>query len=381
MLLSSLPNTAQKTRTAPGRGAKEEVSLLDVGMDFRRLEHRREVFLRFFEFHLENRSHPGCVYFAMPWLAKKHKLDAEQKLWLAFINGNTQNIVTSWEVFRRFPKVPRNSDKLGAWFNGVYETLAWDTDRRYHKKDFVAAVNCYAQLVGSSQQKYFAGFAGKTEEETFDKLWVALRRDFYTFGRLSAFSYSEYLRIMGVPLNCGMLFLRDLAGSRSHRNGLAKVLGRDDLDWFRETNFVGNYTEAEFLWLEAEGATLLKEAQQRTKRNKKIDPSEVNYFTMESALCTYKSWHRKNRRYANVYSDMFHARIKVGEGTFGKKEVAQFWDCREDCLPKHLLLEASPRDPGLVSFKQNYYRETGKVIMMSKRWPEFDNAFDRRLWS
>ena len=378
-LLLSEPSPPPALPRKIGRACKKEVAVLVKGLDFRRPEYRREVFLRFYEFHLENRSHPGCVYYAIPWLAKAHKLDQEQKLWLAFINGNTQNIVTSWEIFKRFPLI--TSRGLAAWFNANYGKLAWDTDRRYHKKHFLAAVDRYAKLVGSSQEKYFAGLTAADEESNFQTLWETLRRDFFTFGRLSAFSYSEYLRIVGIPILCDTLFLRDLDGSRSHRNGLAKVLGRDDMDWFRETSFTGDYTDEEFNWLEGEATQLLKEAQTRTAKNKKINPREVHYFTLESALCTYKSWYRKNRRYPGVYNDMFYNRIKISEQNFGKKEVEQFWRCREDCTPEHLLLEKNPKDPGLVPEKQNYYRSTGHVIMMSKRWPEFENPFDRAIWS
>src|SRR5258708_38207462 len=83
----------------------EEIKDLEEGLDFRLPQYRREVFLRFYEFHLENRSHPGGVYFAIPWLVKEHTLDQEQKYWLAFINGNTQNIVTTWIIFKRFPDI------------------------------------------------------------------------------------------------------------------------------------------------------------------------------------------------------------------------------------------------------------------------------------
>ena len=38
------------------------------GTDFRMQEYRREVFLRFYEFHLRYRSHAGAVYYVMPYL-------------------------------------------------------------------------------------------------------------------------------------------------------------------------------------------------------------------------------------------------------------------------------------------------------------------------
>lgn len=355
---------------------------LRAGLDFRKVEYRREVFLRFYEFHLTHRAHPGCVYYAIPWLIAAHALDGEQALWLAFLNGNTQNIVTTWEIFKRFPS-PGETKGLDSWFAEYYERLAWDTDRRYHRKDFLKSVECYRRLTGSSQRAYFAGVIGDalTEEQAFDRLWPVLRRDFYTFGRLSAFSYSEYLRLVGLPINCSTLFLEDMGGSKSHRNGLAKVLGRDDLDWHRDSGFEGDYAAGEVDWLVEEGVKLLAEARARLAGKQAVDLDHVNYFTLESALCTYKSWHRKNRRYANCYNDMFLDRILVGERNFGVGEVAQFRRCRADCLPSRLRRECCPYDPGLVPVKQNHYRETGEVIMMSRDFPEFDNAFDRRVWS
>lgn len=360
------------------RASAEEVNDLNGVQDFRLPQYRREVFLRFYEFHLENRAHPGGVYFAMPWLARKYGMDDEAKLWMAFLNGNTQNIVTTMMLFKRFPTI--NSPGLEAWFTEKYKLLAWDTDRRYHRKDFLKSVDCYRRLTGGQQREYFRSLEGPSQEDTFARAWKALRDDFYTFGRLSSFSYAEYLRLNGIPLQCNTLFLDDMSGSKSHRNGLAKVLGRDDLDWHKDHGFDGEYQDGEVEWLGVEAEQLLTEARERTARNQQVDPTQVNYFTLESAFCTYKSWHRKNRRYANVYNDMFHDRIKLAAERFGDEEVKEFWDCREDCLPKHLRLECCPNDPGLCPEKQNYYRETGKPIMMSKRWPEFDNDFDRRIW-
>src|SRR5690242_16787050 len=72
-----------------------EVKDLQVGMDFRKPELRREVFLRFYDFQLKYRAHPGCVYFIIPHLYRTFEWDQEKRLWFAFVNGNTQNPVTS----------------------------------------------------------------------------------------------------------------------------------------------------------------------------------------------------------------------------------------------------------------------------------------------
>ena len=78
---------------------------LKIGMDFREPKYRREVFMRFYDFHLKYKAHPGAVYYAIPLLFKRLKLNKEEKLWLLFLNGCTQNIVTTYLLFKEFPSI------------------------------------------------------------------------------------------------------------------------------------------------------------------------------------------------------------------------------------------------------------------------------------
>lgn len=136
-----------------------EVQDLREGMDFRRPEVRREVFLRFYEWSLRTRSFPGCVYFVLPYLYKTFEWDPESRLWFAFINGNTQNPVTSWIIFRRFPDLAKlNIADLEKWFNAEFKRLAFDTDRRHQKSDFMDSVRCYQKLTQGQQEEFFSGF-------------------------------------------------------------------------------------------------------------------------------------------------------------------------------------------------------------------------------
>ena len=363
---------------------EKEISDLVEGMDFREPRYRREVFLRFYEFHLKNKSHPGAVYFAMPWIADHYNMSMEDKLWMAFINGCSQNIVTTSMIYEKFPSLlDLDIDELDSWWNSVQHKYkagsGWDSDRKYFKVGKTGFPQCVAVYKSNvekfgSQEKLFEHLNDDSNlYVNFNKTWNFVSKNFLSFGRLSTFSYLEYLRIIGVPLDCGSLFLDDISGSKSHRNGLCKVLGRDDLDWWdakesHNPNFPG-YEKATIEWLQKEGELLLEEAKSR------IDHKDVSYFTLESTFCCYKSWHRPNRRYANVYMDMFHDRIKYAESEWGNK-FQKFWEMRKECLPEYLRLEDNSLDPGLSSLKQNHYRLTGQVIMMDKDWSCFKNDFN-----
>lgn len=357
-----------------------EISELEYGMDFRKPEYRREVFLRFYEFHCKYGSHPGAVYYVFPWLFKQFGMTTEQKLWFCFINGLSQNVITTFRLWKICPD-PGDIEGLGYMFKHFrdnYIKFGWDTDRRYVKNSFEKTVEHYVKLLnGKTQQEFFSSiythsladeFNDQTNAETnFGYLWDYVMENFYLFGRLSTFSYLEYLSIAGLPIICDNLFINDIDGSKSHRNGLCKVLGRDDLDWTKDNEV--KYTPEILEWLSKEGEKLINDANARN--------IEANYFTLESTLCCFKSWFRKNRRYPNVYNDMFYERILRDEKLWGVDEVNKmFRSIRQECLPEHLRMEDNFRDPGIKPEKQNHFRLTGEVIMMDKEWDCFKNKFN-----
>lgn len=362
--------------TAIGRWSElnntKEIHDLEAGMDFRLPQYRREVFLKFYEFHTRYNSHPGGVYYLMPYLLKDGNM--EDKLWFAFINGNTQNPITSYIIWKEFPTPEYFIEKGGKnWFDKNWQRLQWDVDRRYQKKDFPSNVHWYARarIESGSQFSFLTEDFHTNEYENFETLWRKVRGTFPTFGRLSAFSYLEYLRIMGLNQDCNNLFLEDLDGSKSHRNGLCIVLGRDELDW--HDNKV-TYTREQIKWLDKEAQKLLWEASLRFPG--------TTYYTLESALCTYKSWHRLNRRYPNVYNDMMYDRIVWAQERWPEISFQVFREARREYLPTRLRREDRlSKDPGLVPVKQNWYLNNGCPVMMSGDFPCFDNEFDRMVWS
>ena len=320
--------------------------------DWRLPEHRREAFQRFYSFHLKYKTHPGCVYFLLPALAEHYGLDDDGKAWLVWLNGNTQNPVTTQLLLEASGGDPDRWEDAVSFWNDNWDRLQWDTDRRYQKGRFGEATAAW--IDGAGQAPAFGWkLAGR---QGWDATWTFANGQPY-MGRLSAWSMTEYAKILfpdDVP-DAATLMLRD-SGSTSHRNGLSIIAGwgspylkwgKHDLDiWVPE--------------LEQLGEALLTEAAERNPGNR-----DVLRFTLESALCTYKSWHKPNRRYPNVYADMHYERIRWAEKRWGERFRLQ-WAARREALPEYLRLEDNPDDPGVAPAKQNQYLETGVPPMMAE---------------
>lgn len=379
----------RNTHKTPGRFCDladiTEITALAPGMDLRLPVYRREVFLRFYAFHLKFRIFPGCVYFALPYLRERLGVSQEDYLWFLYIQGNTQNPVTSWLIWRQFPR--RNDTdpaKLAFWFNENHKRLSFDTDRRHWKYRFVDAVDAYQKYMnkGTQEEVFGAFFLGGSdpcsEVIAFAQMWNEVRENFLGYGRLTTWSYLEYLRIAGLRMQPNSLMLEDREGSRSHRNGLAKVTGRDDLDWHGSNpGFDGKYSEEVLEWLVVEGQALLNESRRRAEGKDYAD--DVNYLTLESALCSFKSCFRKNRRYPGVYCDLLHDRIKKAEAAWPGTDFSMFWEMRAKHLPTWLRQECNPNDVGCKPAKQNFFLESGQLPVIGFDDPAFECDYNYLL--
>lgn len=336
-------------------------------VDWRLPENRREGFMRLYTHHLLHQSHPGCVYPLLPAIAEAYDLDEDQRAWLVWLNGNTQNVVTSLLLLEAAPE-PEAWRKAVTFWEDNYTRLEWDTDRHHQKAKF-----------GEATEEWWAAggreISAATEWQEVARLgWSETWR--YAkgqphMGRLSAWSMIEYARILlpGIP-DADTWLLGDKAGSRSHRNGIAQVAGYDAVYWDADAaHTLGIVDElsdlAEDLYCEA------------IRRNYNTAyPRHISRLTMESAFCTYKSMWKPNRRYPNVYADMVYQRIKKAEARFGRT-FDLLWDARRRHLPEHLRLEDCPRDPGLSAIKQNWFHVTGEIPVLWHDFPDMEpSGFD-----
>lgn len=325
--------------------------------DWRLPAHRREAFLRFYAFHLEHRAHPGMVYSWLPAIADHLNADDDQRAWIVWLNANTQNPVTTLLLLQQADH-PARWRKVVDFWNKHFVDLQWDTDRRHQKSKF-----------GEATERWAAGRRPGDRWrslETWPAAWNYATSLPY-MGRLSAWSMIEYARILFGPAvpDAPTMLLGDKAGSRSHRNGLALVDGYDSTFWGVNDTPVGLYTDLEILADE-----LLADVT--------VDSTHaaegISRLSLESALCTYKGWHKPRRRYPGVYADMAYDRLLWAEARHGRR-FDVLWDARERDLPEYLRLEASPYDPGCVPAKQDHYRLTGQPVMMERTYHDMQSEF------
>jgi hypothetical protein len=313
-------------------------------LDYRTVENRYLYFDKLYELNLKHGIMPGLVYLYMPALADINNWDNEEKLWFAFLNGLTQNPITSLRLMKQLGQVPPAGAMLTRftdWFNTEWETLQFDTDRRYQKKDTVQAIQTYAQLVADhgSQEKMLTG-------KTYQELWNLVRNNYHSFGRLSSFSYLEYVHLNGFGADCDDLLFEDKSGSKSHRNGMLFLLGQDHLIWDKRANngFNGDYQDFKTLC-----AGLNEDSYDFLNGFREAHPDvlNANRFTLESNLCTFKN-HFFGRRYPGVYADMAWERIELAEARNQHQFTSVFRDIRTT-LPKWLRDECAD---GRMTIKQ-----------------------------
>jgi hypothetical protein len=306
-------------------------------MDYRLKPNRRAYFDTLYAATLRHSVMPGCVYCYFPALAERLGWDDDQKLWFAFLNGLTQNPITSLAMMEEWPLENLGHgyfmDDARDWFNENWARLQFDVDRQKNKRLTLDAVDSYHKMYRE------AGGQVPLLTGSFPELWERLGR-VASFGRLSTFSYLEFCWIYGHGAECDDLMFGDLHGSRSHRNGMLLLLGRDDLVLDKRAgNGVTGYKDLPGI------ARNLAEYADAYLHDFKLDHPDVpnvGYFTLESQACQFKNSFY-SRRYMGVYADMAMERIEWAEAAWGSRRHTQvFRDIREECLPAWLRVEAAP---------------------------------------
>jgi hypothetical protein len=298
-------------------------------MDYRLEQNRREAFIRWYAWSLKYDDCDPAVW-ATNYLNKRYEHNDEQRLWLAWLYGNTYQLPTAWVLMNEFPDFELATvDRTTQWNTTNYKRLRYQTDTKWNKGHLPTMFASYQQFIGGrTQREKLESYYGNTEEENFDNLWASVKSSLHKFGRYSTWFYLQHLKhTAGVRINPTSLMLDDFDGSRSHRNGLLYALGR-------ENSVDRKLTAMEYADLESQAKEILAE----TKARFPEIVSSIDYFTMETCLCSFKKLFRENHgRYLGYYLDRQAEEIikAEGDGWYGI-DWNVLWQAREETIDLRL---------------------------------------------
>lgn len=311
--------------------------------DYRLPENRMEHFSKLYELNLRYGIMPGCVYAIFPKLKEHYGWNKEAALWYGFINSLTQHPLTSLLIFKQLPEPTTNLEKFDVWFQENWPRLAFDTDRLKNKRNTVKALQSYVDQLKNYSSQY------DMLNRDYDDLWKFSTDNFYSWGRLSAWSGTEFLHIMGIPAVPRDLLFNDFNGSRSHRNGALFLRGDDRLVYDKriDNSFDGKYENFNDLC-----ATLQKEAEEIIATHSHLQ--DATQFTYESQCCQFKNAFFR-RRFPGVYVSMLVERLTKHKEYWGEDEAYTVITEIMKTLPSWLWEE----DRKTIKQKASVFMDTG----------------------
>ena len=301
-------------------------------MDYRLETNRREAFIRWFAWSVK---YDDCdpVVWATNYLNKRYEHNDEQKLWFAWLYGNTYNLPTAWVLMNEFPDFELATvDRMEKWNAENYKQLRYQTDTKWNKGHLPVMFASYKEYIGKGSQRdkfnSICKFGTGGSDQNFDLLWNSVKDSLHKFGRYSTWFYLQHLRhTAGVSVNPTSLMLSDYSGSRSHRNGLLFAIGKDN-DYDRKLS------GPEYARLEVEAKSILEETQSRFPQL----VEQIDFFTMETCLCSFKKIFREHHgRYLGYYLDRQAEEITKAEsdGWYGI-DWDVLWQSREETIDLRL---------------------------------------------
>ena len=316
---------------------------------------RREQFIRWYAWSLTYKDCDPAIWLAN-YIFKRFEFNSEQRYWLSWLYGNTYYYPTAFLLWNEFPDFERaTQDRVEWWNTANYKRLRYQTDTKYNKGHLPAMFASYKKMIGGRhQEEFFRLYLGDNEHESFWRIWNLVKEKQHKFGRYTTWFYLQTLKhCCGLPIQPNSLMLDDHSGSRSHRNGLHYALAQDD-------QIDTRLTAGEVVALEGAAMAILSETQQRyPKLASQIDP-----FTMETCLCSFKKLFRTHHgRYLGYYLDRQSEEIQqVEKDGWHGIEWNVLWQAREETL-----------DPRLAKKNANIEKHRFENLLNS-------NTVDRMSW-
>jgi len=318
-------------------------------MDYRLKENRREAFIRWYAWSLKYDDCDPAVW-CTNYLHNRYEHNDEERIWFAWLYGNTYQLPTAWVLKNEFPDFELATvDRITQWNTTNYKRLRYQTDTKWNKGHLPSMFESYQKFIGErTQRERLESYYQGDSKKNFDSLWNTLKGSLHKFGRYSTWFYLQHLKhTAGIDVEPTSLMLDDYDGSRSHRNGLLLAAGQDD-------DIDRRLTGSEYANLESFGKDIVAEMVQRFPEL----AGQIDYFTMETCLCSFKKIFREHHgRYLGYYLDRQAEEIKMAQGDdwFGI-DWDVLWQARNETIDLRL-----DTDRGIDKEKYPNFIRSGKM--------------------
>ena len=197
-------------------------------------------------------------------------------------------------MFLDFKSGGNNIERLTNWNSKNYSHLRYQTDTRYAKGYLPEMYLSYKESIGEIQLDKFRSLCSSSDKkENYKNVFNFAKNNFYKFGRYMSWYYCQALaECVGLPIEPTSLLFED-SGSGSHRDGMCYAVGKDE--WtsrYYENNKKiyrdVSYDQYKVTYLQNKADGIIESIKKRFPDIAK----HVNYFRMETALCSFKKLFR-----------------------------------------------------------------------------------------
>jgi len=316
------------------------------------LNTRLDYFKKYYEWSLKTYDCDSSL-FLMNYIFTRLELNIEQRYWMTWLYGNTYNIATAWVIANEFPDFENvDLERLTKWNNENYKRLRYQNDQKWQKGHLPKMFESYRGEIyknSKSQEQFFKKICCSEDGvENFNNLYKYVDKNFFKFGRYSAWFYLQTLKeTCDLNLEPPNLLLEH-NNTHTQRDGLLYAVGMDEL--------VGNKQSYKDLELITFLNSIAEEIIITT--NKEHPNLRADYFNLETTLCAFKKTFRKSRgRYLGYYLDRQYEDIsRVESDGWNGIDWELLWDGRNE-----ILLSKTNRRTGVVKEDMEYFLETGKI--------------------
>lgn len=322
------------------------MSTSNSNLDYRLLENRQSGFDAFYRFHCETEDCSPDLAVGR-WVSDNLNFDFELRCTRALFYGATYAGPCETMFADMFPVITANVQPIVDFFFENKKKLLFAADCKYRKMvfdKFLYSVGEAIRPYGTFSDYVVAHIQGNDKHKNYLRLQEAMQRDFYHWGRMGHWCFSEALiRYTNAPISPPTM---EFENGASHRAGWAFCIGRDDL-----TGKVVSKADCDYL--ESSAAEYIAG----------LNFKNAGFLTLETACCNYKRQH-KGTRYGGCYIDEQYDEIMQMQKDW--PEFGRLWDKylegRRAVIPETMLYELHhDGDEAYMSTWKKALKEYGRI--------------------